>query len=170
MAPKRKAAASPSSSDHESSASDDEPQPASRGAQAGKLVNSKRIRPLKEGPVGQGPVIYWMSRDQRMADNWALLHAAEVAAEKGTAVAVAFNLVPEFLGAGARHFGFMLRGLRELEQALTKGGIKFFLLKGNPAETIPRLVRDSGAGLLVTDYSPLRLGRQWRQQVGTERN
>ena len=37
--------------------------------------------------------------------------------------------VPEFLGAGARHWGFMLRGLRELEANLEKAGIKFFLLK-----------------------------------------
>ena len=37
--------------------------------------------------------------------------------------------VPEFLGAGARHWGFMLRGLRELEANLEKAGVKFFLLK-----------------------------------------
>lgn len=34
-----------------------------------------------------------MSRDQRMKDNWALLHAFELAAESGGSVAVAFNLV-----------------------------------------------------------------------------
>ena len=59
----------------------------------GPLVNPKRMRPLKKGPVGPGPVIYWMSRDQRMADNWALIHAAETAAKSGSAVAVAFNIV-----------------------------------------------------------------------------
>ena len=37
--------------------------------------------------------------------------------------------VPEFLGAGARHWGFMLRGLRELEGALRDAGIAFFMLK-----------------------------------------
>lgn len=34
-----------------------------------------------------------MSRDQRVRDNWALLHAAELAAQNGAPVAVAFNLV-----------------------------------------------------------------------------
>ena len=34
-----------------------------------------------------------MSRDQRMKGNWALLHACEKAAESGSPVAVAFNLV-----------------------------------------------------------------------------
>ena len=37
--------------------------------------------------------------------------------------------VPAFLGAGARHFGFMLRGLRELQVALRAAGIQFFLLR-----------------------------------------
>jgi hypothetical protein len=39
--------------------------------------------------------------------------------------------------------------------------------QGDPAETLPQLCTDTGAGLLVTDYSPLRLGRQWRNQVRT---
>ena len=36
---------------------------------------------------------------------------------------------------------------------------------GDPSETIPALVKESGAGLLVTDFAPLRLGRQWREAV-----
>lgn len=34
-----------------------------------------------------------MSRDQRMRDNWALLHALEEAGKRGAPVAVCFNLV-----------------------------------------------------------------------------
>ncbi len=37
--------------------------------------------------------------------------------------------VPAFLGAGARQFGFMLRGLKELVPRLKEKGIPFFLLK-----------------------------------------
>lgn len=36
---------------------------------------------------------------------------------------------------------------------------------GDPLQTLPALVKDSGASLLVTDFSPLRLGRQWREGV-----
>lgn len=39
------------------------------------------------------------------------------------------------------------------------------LLQGEPGQTMPELVSSLGAGLLVTDYSPLRLGRTWREQV-----
>lgn len=141
--------------------------PAAKKAAGGgkELVNPKRIRELQGGEGGYGPVIYWMSREQRVADNWALLYAVERAAVAGVPVAVVFNLVTEFLGAGARQFAFMLRGLRELEPKLEDMGIRFFLVQGNPVDTIPKLVKDTKASLLVTDFSPLRLGMEWRQAV-----
>lgn len=39
-------------------------------------VNARRVRMLYEGTggLGKGPVVYWMSRDQRVQDNWALLY------------------------------------------------------------------------------------------------
>ena len=70
-----------------------------------------------------------MSRDQRMRDNWALLHAAEAAQASGGRVAVAFNLVDRYLNAGARQFGFMLRGLREMAPKLEAANIRFYLLQ-----------------------------------------
>lgn len=39
-------------------------------------------------------------------------------------------------------------------------------MQGDPAENIPKLVADTGAGLLVNDYSPLKLGRKWKDEVG----
>jgi deoxyribodipyrimidine photo-lyase len=127
-----------------------------------------------------------MSRDQRVADNWALLYALEQASASGSPVAVAFNLVrasaaprrrswldrrlpagaappalllrcrsatapsppsrplsppscaqvPAFLGAGARQFCFMLKGLREVAGSLAAINVPFFLTKvgGRAAE------------------------------------
>ena len=59
-------------------------------------------------------VIYWMSRDQRSEDNWALLYARALASEKDVPLRVVFCLVPHFLEATVRHFGFMIRGLAEV--------------------------------------------------------
>ena len=100
-------------------------------------------------------MLYWMSRDQRVRDNWALLHAQETAAARllptkpcrtrvgnrewrnrprtptqdpsthlacllhvvqarGAPLAVVFNLVPGFLGATIRQYGFMLSGPSQL--------------------------------------------------------
>ncbi|KAK3266299.1 DNA photolyase phr1, partial [Cymbomonas tetramitiformis] len=129
------------------------------------LVDESRVRELQGGKVKPGAVVYWCSRDQRVNDNWALLYAAEKAQESGSPLAVVFNLVPKFLGAGARQFGFMLRGIREMAAELEQRGIKFALLEGDPVETLPKFVEASKATLLVTDMSPLRLGLQWREGV-----
>ena len=41
-----------------------------------RAVNPRRVRMLFEPAAtasSGGPVVYWMSRDQRVQDNWALL-------------------------------------------------------------------------------------------------
>ena len=70
-----------------------------------------------------------------------------------------------YLGAGARQFGFMLRGLKLLEPKLAELNIPFFIVKGDSTQTIPKLVKETKAGLLVTDFAPTRDGRQWRDTV-----
>jgi deoxyribodipyrimidine photo-lyase len=67
-------------------------------------------------------------------------YAAEQAAAAGAPMAVVFNLVPAFLGAGARQFGFMLRGLQETAATLEAAGVPFVLLQGDPKQTLPQLV------------------------------
>lgn len=77
---------------------EDGSQPSSKKQATGasELVNAKRVRELKKGKPGNGPVIYWMTRDQRMNDNWALLYALEQAAKTQAPVAVVLNLVREW--------------------------------------------------------------------------
>ena len=126
---------------------------------------SRRMRVLRAGPGAPGPVVYWMSRDQRAEDNWALLHAVDQARARGTTLLVAFCLVPGFLGATRRQYQFMLKGLKELEGRLGKKGIGLRLLFGNPQTVLPPLLRELGAGLLVTDFDPLRLKLDWKRDV-----
>ena len=59
----------------------------------------------------------------------------------------------------------MLRGLKEMEPKLKELNIPFFMLKGDATKTIPKLVKDCKAGLLVTDFAPTRDGRKWRDTV-----
>lgn len=131
-------------------------------------MNSKRIRTLKSGKSGNGPVAYWMSRDQRVEDNWALLFARGIALEADVPVVVVFCLANGFLGAVRRHYEFMLRGLQEVDEALAKKKIPFFFLSGDPGKRIPEFVREYGIGTLVTDFSPLRVKRRWLEKVAPE--
>jgi len=128
-------------------------------------MDPERVWNLNREQPRTGSVIYWMSRDQRVHDNWALLHAQELAQEARVAVAVVFCLVPEFLNATIRQYGFMLRGLEEVEHDLAARKIPFFLLTGSPEKTLPGFLRTTGAGLLVTDFDPLRIKQAWRHAV-----
>ncbi len=100
-------------------------------------MNEKRIRLLKDGAKVDGPVVYWMSRDQRVDDNWALLYAQKTAKINSQKLIVVFCLVPNFLEATIRQYGFMLKGLQKVEEKLKKLNISFFLLEGDPISELP---------------------------------
>ena len=51
-------------------------------------MNPRRVHVLKSAPEGRGPVLYWMHRDFRAADNWGLTHARLEALRLGRPVAV----------------------------------------------------------------------------------
>ncbi|RRT56308.1 hypothetical protein B296_00034157, partial [Ensete ventricosum] len=125
-----------------------------------------RVRVLKPAsPSLSGPVVYWMFRDQRSANNWALVHAAALAAQSDVPLAVAFCLSHRFLGAHARQLGFMLRGLRHLSGRLAALGLPFFLLRGDAPDTLPGFLSRLGASGLVADFSPLRPVRAWKDSL-----
>lgn len=129
------------------------------------LVHPARVTPLSDRPAAAGPVVYWMHRDQRAADNWALLHAADLATQTGAPLLVAFALAPTFPGAVLRHYDFLLRGLAETEADLRAAGIPLILLPGDPAATVPAFLRDIEAGACVTDFDPMPVMVGWREAV-----
>jgi deoxyribodipyrimidine photo-lyase len=120
---------------------------------------------MQEGREGMGPVIYWMSRDQRVNDNWALLYAQDLALKRKSPLVVVFCLVPRFHEATIRQYGFMLKGLQVLEAALEKKNIRFMLESGVPEEVLPRLIKKMDASCLIADFDPLRIKRRWQSGV-----
>ncbi|MEA4858410.1 MAG: deoxyribodipyrimidine photo-lyase [Solidesulfovibrio sp.] len=129
------------------------------------LVHPARVTPLSDRPANPGPVVYWMHRDQRAADNWALLAAADLAKASGAPLLVAFALAPTFPGATRRAYAFLLAGLAETEGDLRAAGIPLALLTGDPAATVPAFLRGLGAGTCVTDFDPMPVMAGWRQAV-----
>lgn len=129
------------------------------------MTDPGRLYHHKALPASSGWVVYWMQRDQRVSDNWALVYASEKARESGSMFRVVFCLTPEFLGAALRQYLFMIRGLQEVEHRLGELNIPFDLLTGDPGDKIPDFCRSVEAGLLVTDFNPLRITLQWKKQV-----
>lgn len=127
----------------------------------------ERTQLLHDRPVQNGPVLYWMSRDQRAVDNWALTLAVRAAAALGQPIVVVFFLQNTFLQAraGDRHYRMMLTGLAETRDRLAALNIGFYLLPAPASLTLPRLAESLQAGLIVTDFNPLRDIRTERTAV-----
>ncbi len=132
-------------------------------------VHAKRIHILKgsESDIFDGPVIYWMSREQRVQDNWSLLYARELAG-KTRPLVVCFVMSPSFMCASFRQYDFMLKGLKEVADNLEKLSIPFTLRIGPPDCEIVRLANDIRAGVVVTDFDPLRNVGGWQKNAASE--
>jgi deoxyribodipyrimidine photo-lyase len=132
------------------------------------MIDPRRIRRLNSKGEMSGPVIYWMSRDQRVRHNWALLFARHKAELLQQPLIVIFTLAPTFLGAPLRHYDFMLKALQEVEQALHSLNIPLCLVQGEPETELPRFALEVKAGVVVTDYSPLKITKRWKVSVAGE--
>ncbi|GLH01467.1 CSON006582 protein [Gryllus bimaculatus] len=130
--------------------------------------NKKRIRVLSratEVPESTQGVLYWMSRDQRVQDNWALLYAQKLALKNKVGLHVCFCLVPKFLDATIRHYDFLLKGLEEVAEECHSLNIQFHLFLGYAVKVLPEFVSKTNIGAVVTDFAPLRVPLQWVNEV-----
>ena len=129
------------------------------------VTDPRRIHVLKQAEAQPGPVVYWMQRDQRAIDNWALLYAQERALAMHQPLLVVFCLVSGFLGAAIRQYGFMVRGLAVESRKFMRYNIPFILLQGLPQDVLPRFLVESGAGMIVTDFNPLHTPMEWKARL-----
>jgi deoxyribodipyrimidine photo-lyase len=120
-----------------------------------KTINTNRIQTIKTTVLDNGTIAYWMDREIRMNDNWALLYAQSLAMERRQPLTVVYCLPPDFPEATERTYGFILKGLRETEQLLREKQIPFYLLIGTPETELPKFVKKYNVTSLVADFNPL---------------
>jgi deoxyribodipyrimidine photo-lyase len=101
-------------------------------------------------------------------DNHAFACAQAASQAYKVPLKVVFNLVPCYLEATLRQYGFMLKGLQEIENQLKDLDIPFHLLLGDPTETVPAFLEANSAVLGVCEFSPMRMPRSWVQQVAAK--
>ncbi|MEP6955574.1 MAG: deoxyribodipyrimidine photo-lyase, partial [Chthoniobacterales bacterium] len=130
-------------------------------------VEPERITSLNTSEVAEGRyVLYWMQQAQRATSNHALEYAIARANELQQPLLVAFGLMDDYPEANARHYSFMLDGLRDVGEALEQRGIPFVLKRGAPAGVALRLGR--AASLIVCDRGYLQPQKEWRTRVAQE--
>jgi deoxyribodipyrimidine photo-lyase len=119
-----------------------------------------RLRILKEAISSPGPVIYWMNRDQRVDDNWALLDAQAKAIELKQPLVVVFCLSKKMNtisnSKNNKQFLFMKQGLLVARERLNKLNIPFILSNGEADIQLPKIIKEIKASHLFVDFNPLR--------------
>ena len=130
-------------------------------------IDPARTKVLRKGAFSGESVLYWMSRDKRVDDNWALLAAQSVALNNKVPLIVCFQYLGHFPEANIRQYGFQLKGLLELKNKLESLNIEFILSQGRASEVIPRIIDEKVVGTIITDYSPLRV---YKKRVSTVLN
>jgi deoxyribodipyrimidine photo-lyase len=134
---------------------------------ATRKVQEERVQNLNEEEVREGDyVLYWMQSSQRAEQNHALEYAAQRANRLDQRLLVVFGLTDDYPEANLRHYAFMLEGLKDAQEALTKRGIKMVVRKGSPEEVALEAGKD--ASLIVTDRGYMRRQREWREKVAAE--
>jgi len=128
----------------------------------------RRSNLLNNQPFGDGTVVYCMSREQRFADNWSLIFAADIAQKNNQKLFVVFCLVPTFLNATQRQYSFLIEGLKCVERQCQKAQIGFSVLLGSPADSLPPYLQQVKAGILVSDFDPLKIKLEWKKEINTK--
>lgn len=112
-----------------------------------------------------------MSRDQRVADNHALLAAQEKALELKVGLVVVFNF---FTPNGVRayeHAAFMLAGLKEVASSLESLSIPFVMTHADFSTPLEQALKEIQPSALYFDFSPLKgprtLAKHLAKSIGT---
>ncbi len=124
-----------------------------------------RNRNLNNIEYSDGIILYTMSRDQRVNDNYSLLYSIEFAKAHNTDFAVIFICQDSFLNAGEDIFEYMLAGLSDTADNFKKLNIPFYVLKGEPNQVISSLIEKNNIGMIVTDFDPLKIKQNWNASI-----
>ena len=117
----------------------------------------RRSKKLNAINYSGGNVVYWMQRDRRFHNNWALIHAQNIAIKYKVPLTVFYSLNGNFANANPRQYGFLLRGLSETIKVFKKHNIPFHLRRGDVLTSLHNYISSSNTGYLITDFSPLKV-------------
>lgn len=129
-----------------------------------KLIHETRREHLNDKYIKDGDyVLYWMQSSQRAEFNHSLEYAVQKSNELSKRLLVAFALNTDYPESNLRHHRFMLEGLKETSDSLSRRRIKMVVLPGNPVRVIQKLNRN--ASILICDKCYLKQDRKWQSQV-----
>lgn len=133
-------------------------------------MSSRSLALNTQPPLVGDCVIYFMSRDQRIDDNPALSFAQEKALNLKLALIVCFVLEPRLGHRSQQQVGFMLAGLKEVQDSLARLNIGFIFRSGDRYHTYKKLINQLKPASIFFDFSPLKRPRRLQKKLASETN
>jgi len=128
------------------------------------MIQPQRVKSLNAKDIRPGDyVLYWMQASARAAGNHALEFAVRRANEQRKPCLAFFGLTGRFPEANARHYAFLLEGLRETRRNLAAKGIGLVVRNVSPEKGVLDLA--GRASLVVVDRGYLRIQKTWREKA-----
>lgn len=112
-------------------------------------TDSKRLYPLNNNGVKSGDVIYIMSRELRLEDNWALIFAYNLAKSQNIDLKIIVHLDSNLYSE--RQKSFLLKGVDALKENMLRNDIKYDIVD----EVNENIVKNAGA--IIVDFNPISL-------------
>ena len=122
-----------------------------------------RVEELRGGSAHGDRVVYWMQASQRTERNEALEHAVNLSNEHGKPLDVLLVIDPHYPSANRRSFTFMLEGLQDVADGLSRRGVAFSVRHGDILTEVLEHIEDAAS--LVMDRGYLRHQRQWYADI-----
>ncbi|MEN2499519.1 MAG: hypothetical protein MHMPM18_003728 [Marteilia pararefringens] len=115
------------------------------------------LRQHQQHHAEAAPVLYWMSREQRLEDNWSLLWAKKIAEQLKVPMYICYILDREMLHrCQDRHYSFILENILHIISQCESLGLPFIFQQGSTSTHLIELSKKLKISTLVMDYSPLR--------------
>lgn len=128
------------------------------------LSKAKEIKESGSDSDGGG-ILYWMFRDCRVQDNWALLFAQKLALKNELPLNILFCLPQKYLEYNERHYKFLIKGLQEVQDECEELKINFNICVGEPAIKVVDFIESNHIQGVVCDFLPLKDCMQWQESV-----
>ena len=159
-------------------------------------IGTEIVQPIRESSknndgMGEQCVVYWMQRDVRTVDNWAILYAEYLSRKNKVPLKVIYVLTPppsvsttssDSLEKGGkempplvndinmtqRHGSFLIQGLKLVEEELTVKNVQFDVLMPSSRHEVGNTIHryateDNSCIAMICDFTPLRGFREWME-------
>lgn len=119
-------------------------------------IDKNRVFQLNTKGIINGDIVYIMSRELRMEDNWAFIFTADLAEKHNRQLKIIVLLEPD--SYSKHQLGFLTDGLSFLKENLIKNKINFEIREQMPT-------KKEEAGAYIVDFNPLKLRYNFANEV-----